>query len=255
MSLLELIEYLRVSILDDTGGLGVDWTEISNEDNEVNLLRWSNEELTQHINEAISQVYRRILPVKDILLPISVVVDTHTYPLDPSIIQLLGVRSSLTDLALVELDIEDIFDTPQWETVKGDPTHYIPNYDTGTIRLYPIPTKVDTLSIMYYRFPLTTLDWTKNSFSAELRTEFLIPMLNYAVFLAYNKDEANTNDPQKAQNHLALFNQEFPQTSAYSDNRKRKTTNRKIRYGGLPIDGTTHKRNRYGSSPYDREFL
>lgn len=254
MNLLELIEYLRVSILDDTGGLGIDWSGISKEDNEATLLRWSNEELTQNINEAIRQVYRRILPVKDILITIPVIAGTHTYSLDPIIIQLLGIRSPLTELPLVQLDIEDIWDVPQWESVQGDPTHYIPNYDTGTIRLYPEPTQGDTLSLMYYRLPITELSWSANTLGPELRNEFQIPMLNYALFLAYMKDEANTNDPAKAQNFLALFNQEFPQTSAYSDNRKRKTTNRKIRYGGLAQNGTTRNRNTYGRLPFDPYF-
>ena len=254
MNLLELIEYLRVSILDDTGGLGIDWSGISKDDNEATLLRWSNEELTQNINEAIRQVYRRILPVKDIAITVPVIASTHTYALNPLILQILGVKSPLTSLPLSRLDIEDIWEVPQWDTVEGDPTHYIPNYDTGTIRLYPIPTQSDTLDLMYYRLPLTELSWTKNTVSPELRNEFQIPMLNYALFLAYMKDEANTNDPQKATNFLALFNQEFPQTSAYSDNRKRKTTNRAIRYGGLYQNGTTKNRNKYGSLPFDPYF-
>ena len=254
MNLLELIEYMRVSILDDTGGLGIDWTGISDTDNEATMLRWSNEELTQNINEAIRQVYRRILPVKDIAITISVVAGTDTYALNPLILQLLGVKSPLTNKALGALDIEDIWDVPQWEGNSGDPLYYIPNYDTGNIRLYPTPTQSDTLDLMYYRLPLVELAWTSNTVTPELRTEFQIPMLNYALFLAYMKDEANSNDPQKATNFLALFNQEFPATSAYSDNRKRKTTNRQIKYGGLHQSGTTRSRNKYGSLPFDPYF-
>jgi len=254
MNLLELIEYLRVSILDDTGGLGIDWADINKDDNEAAMLRWTNEELTQNINEAIRQVYRRILPVKAIALTIPVIADTHTYALDPGIIQLLGVKSTNTKRSLYEVDIETLWDCPDWESNRSTPTSYIPNYDTGTIRIYPIPDKDDTLSLMYYRFPINELSFSNNNSVPELREEFKVPMLNYAAFLAFNKDEANTNDPQKASLHLSLFNQEFPQTSAYSDNRKRKTTNRGVRYGGLPQSGTTKLRNKYGSLPFDPYF-
>ena len=32
MTLLELVKYLRVSVLDDTGGYGVDWQDVSEEE-------------------------------------------------------------------------------------------------------------------------------------------------------------------------------------------------------------------------------
>ena len=255
MNLLALVKYLRTSILDDTGGTGVDWTCIQDTDDDVVMLRWSNEELTSFINEALRQVYRRILPVKDSkTFDITVVAGTSEYSLDSRIIQLIRSKLTSNGQNLSMLDIEDIWDLPNWEDQTGTPFCVIPNYDSGNITLYPEPVINDTLKVLVYRFPLAELEWLSNTVSADLRTEFLIPMLNYAAFLAYGKDEENTEDSQQAGKYLGLFNQEFPQTSAYSDNRKRKTTNRAIAYGGLPQRSSIGRLNRYGNLPLDPYF-
>ena len=65
MKLIEAMKYLRENILDDIGGLGADWCSFSEDDADSLQLRWGNEELVANINEAMNQVYRRILPVKE----------------------------------------------------------------------------------------------------------------------------------------------------------------------------------------------
>ena len=64
----------------------------------------------------------------------------------------------------------------------------------------------------------------------DIKEEHQLAMLNYAAFLAYNKDEANTFDPQRAEYYRQLFVQEFSNTSAYSEIRQTRTRNRTVRY-------------------------
>jgi len=238
MTLLEAISYLRTNILDDIGGLGADWSTFLNTDSSSLQLRWTNEELASNINEAVNQVYRRILPVKEMnsIFDIETEVDTVNYSIDSRILQIVGIKSQTTGKQLERLDIGDVWDDQKLFTNMSTPTCYIPNLDTGTISFYPIPDAVDTYSFLVYRLPLVPLEWTIDEIDSvddiELREEFIVPMLNYAAALCYEKDEANTLDPNRVTYFLAKFNQEFPATSAYSDNRKRKTSNRPIRYGG-----------------------
>lgn len=238
MNLLEAVTYLRTNILDDIGGLGSDWESFLDTDSSSLQLRWTNEELASNINEAVNQAYRRILPVKEMneVFDITTEANTATYTVNPKILQIEGVRSQETGKTLIRIDIESVWDERDIFTRSNTPTCYIPNLDTGKIVFYPKPVKEVTYSLLVYRLPLKTLVWDENTVDScdniELREEFIVPMLNYAAALCYEKDEANTLDPNRVSFFIAKFNQEFPQTSAYSDNRKRKTSNRSVKYGG-----------------------
>jgi hypothetical protein len=235
MQLVEAVNYLRSNILDDTGGLSVDWEGYEVNDTESFQMRWTNEELTAAINEALNQVYRRILPVKEMnpLFDITTNIGVQSYPLDKRILQVEGIRSATTGRTLYIADIKDVWNNTFAYSDKGTPDRVVLDYDTGTISFFKIPSVSDTYRLLVYRLPLKSLSWEDNEDEIELRQEFVIPMLDYAAYIAYNKDEANTLDPQRSLFFYQRFNQEFPQTSAYSDVRKRRTTNRSVRYGGI----------------------
>lgn len=233
MTLLEIIKYLRTSILDDTGGTGVSWEDLTEDDDESQQLRWSNEELTSFINEAFRKVHRSSYLLKEYnnsSFNISVLVGTSIYNIDSRIIKLLGVRSNNTDKALTRYEIEDIWETDSWTSKSGTPTHYIIDHNTNKITLYPKPTVVDTLNLLYYREELKPLTWTSPQSSPEIEDRYIISALNYATHLAYLKDEANTLDPIKSDRHLALFNADFSNNSSHSEVRRQRTSGRGIRY-------------------------
>jgi hypothetical protein len=254
MTLKELVKYLRVSILDDTGGTGVDFEVITDSDDESQLLRWTNEELTSYINESINQVYRRILPVQknETTFDITLIAATHTYSFDPRIIRIIGVKLVTAKKQLRLLDTQEIWDLSNtWDTIAGTPTDFIIDYETESLRFFPIPVAADTATLFVNRFPLTTFTWlTDQATSPELRQEYQIPMLYYAAALSYQKDEANSLDPEKEGKFLQLFDREFPFTSAYSEIRKRRTAYRGVRYGGIQFDGsfTRGRKNPYGNN-------
>ncbi len=252
MTLKELIKYMRVSILDDTGGTGVVSEDISEDDLDVIQLRWTNEELTIFINEAINQVYRRIYPIQKVepLFNITTVAGTAAYAMDQRILRILGIHSTQQNKPIQQADYLEVWNcNPELLTKSATPELYFPDYDNATLTLAPVPIAVDTLQLFVHRLPLSPLSWSANTASPELRSEWQIPMLNYAAFLAYQKDEANALDPQRAQTFLNMFEKEFLQTSAYSDTRKRRNSNRGVSYGGIPqigLDSIRRGRNPYG---------
>lgn len=238
MNLLSLVEHLRINILHDTGGTNVDWASLSETDYDSIQLRWSNEEITRNINEAITQAYRRIQPIEDlILLPLEAGVTT--YALNRAIQKVVRVRNSY-GREVKEVDLTNIwYDSKGTDnenvTVTPEPaniTKYVTNYTTGIIKVYPLPTAPDVLQMLVYRFPLTKLTWDKPNQSPEIREEYQIPLLYWAAHLCYLKDEQNTIDPTKALLYERKFDSEFPMTSVYSNVRKSRTSNRPIRYGG-----------------------
>lgn len=231
MTLLELVKHLRVNILDDTGGQGVDWTGYSDDTFDSIQLRWKNEELVSNINEAITQVYRRTNPIKDVItLPI--IVDKYTYTL-PSYIQSIEHVKRATGEQLRVRELSELWHLQDLYTRKGPPIYYIPDVTQDTLQLYPTPLTAETLQMIIYRYAKLKLDWSDNDLSPELKEEYNIPMLFYAAHLCYLKDEANTLDPQRSAMFGGMFDREFPFTSVYSSISKRKKSNRSMRYGGL----------------------
>lgn len=236
MTLYELVKHLRQSVLDDVGGTGVDWAAIVEGTSDVDQLRWSNEELTRFINEAEKQACRSAFLLKSAStdFDISVVSGTSEYALDSRIIRIKGAYLNSTGLELVPLEYEDVMSIPNWRTTTGTPTGYILDIESQTITLYPQPIADDTVSLLVYRLPLADMSWSLAvTDTPDIRLEHQLDMLFYAAYLAYQKDEANTFDPNRADYYRQLFEKQFSTTSAYGDTRRARTSNRPIRYRGL----------------------
>ena len=244
MNLLDLVTHMRKSMLDDTGGVGVEWQDLTEDDTDSAQLRWSNEELTRFIDQAVKRAVRAALLIKksESAFDLTIVSGTSEYTLDSRIINLKYAELSSTGRQLLPIEIEDLIGVQGWRDRTGTPTSYIVDESDNNIRLYPIPTANDTLFLTYYRLPLLDLTWDDNTATPELATEYQIEMLDYAGYLAYMKDEANTFDPSRAANYLSLFERNFGNISAYSEQRRKRSTGRGVRYGGIPH--TIRQRNR-----------
>lgn len=232
MNTLQLVSFLRKNLLDDTGGSGVDWSTYSESNFDTVQLRWTNEELVDNINEAISQVYRRTLPIKDVYtLPL--IAGTNEYTLPSYILQVEGFKKSSDGKTLRKGTIDEIYNLSYSETKQDPPVLFVTDHISGKLRVYPTPIASEDCTLLIYRLPKTLLSWTSPTVSPELRIEYQAPMLFYAAYLCYLKDSADTLDPRRANNFLASFDREFPFTSVYSNIRKERTSNRPSPYGGL----------------------
>lgn len=229
-TLVEAVSFLRTNILDDVGGTGALWEDFTEDGVDTLQLRWSNEELVLNIEEALKQVYRRILPIKGTSsdFDITSVIGTRDYLFDSRLLQIKGVKNS-KGYVLSEASIDEVWG----DSTTGTPITYTIDKTSNTLSLYPLPEATDTYSLLYYRLPLAKVDWESLDEEIELREEFVIPMLWFAASLCYEKEDADIIDPNRSIYFLQKFNQEFPSTSAYSDVRKRYTRNRRIRYGGI----------------------
>lgn len=231
MTLLELVKHLRENILDDTGGQGVDWTGFNKDDYDSIQLRWTNEELVANINFAIESVYRRTNLIID-ALTLDVEIGVPTYSLPTWVIEVDDVKREDGNY-LIKKGMKDLYSLTEFNTKTGELKVWMPDDVMGSMRVYPIPEKNETLSMIISRLPKLRLTWDNPDISPEIREEYLYPMLFGAAEVCYLKDEANTYDPKRSQMFSDMFDAEFPFTSAYSNIRKRKTANRPIRYGGV----------------------
>ena len=239
MTLEEMVKYLRVSILDDTGGTGVVWEDITDDQDEVELLRWSNEELTSFINEALRKVCRSSLLLKDRQsdFEITLVDGQSEYQLDPRIIRLREVRDSDKGCRLLEISHEEVWNDSSSTEKTGRPSAYFTDEITGNLSIYPIPTTdsgLYNLKLLAYREEMIPLSWEDDVDAIpEVNPRFHLPLLNYAAYLCYLKDEANSLDAGRAQQFLSLFVSDFDDNSIHSEIRKIRSRRGTTRYGGI----------------------
>lgn len=232
MTLLELVKHLRISILDDVGGTNVVWEDLAEDDVEAAQLRWSNEELTAYINEAQNRACRASYLIKkaESDFDIAVTAGTAIYQLDTRIIRLKNVEIASVGKSLIPVEYEDLMNIRNWRIKQGTPDSYVIDESDKQITLYPIPLVDDTLSLIYYRLPLLTLDWGSSSNDLEIPSEYQLEMLDYAAHMAYLKDEANTFDPQRAEYYRKKFITNFTDTSVYGELRRKRSKGRTVRY-------------------------
>lgn len=234
MTLLELVKYLRESILDDTGGTSVVWQEITESDAEMAQLRWTNEELTLNLTQAEREIARRAKLLKDRSgdYDITTVVDQSSYSLDPKVLRVISAR--IDKRALVDHEIEELDQVPNWEDRKGKPTVILSDVSNRSVDLWPIPDAVYTVNTVVYRLPKVDLDWNQaDTQSPEIPEFHHFGMINYAAYLCYLKDEANAMDPTRAGTFKALFDADYPDQSRAAEMRKMRNRNRTIKYGGI----------------------
>lgn len=238
MNLLEMVKYLRTSILDDTGGTGVEWEDITEDQDAAELLRWTNEELTTFINEAIKKACRASYLLKDSqpTFNISLVDLQSDYLIDGRIISVKSARLVTTGKRLTPIAYEDIWDETTVAMREGVPQFFYTDAITGILSVYPIPTTASGLEDIQFitvREVMTELDWDDNEATTELNSRYHIPLLNYAAYMAYLKDEANSLDPARAQQFLTLFINEFDNESVYGEVRRTRNKRGTTRYGGI----------------------
>jgi len=234
MLLLDQIKFLRESILDDIGGTGVDWQDINETQAESSQLRWTNEELAFFLTQAEREVARRAKLLKDTTgnYDITTVADQMEYPLDEKVLRV--IHAEIDGKPLADKEIEEIYKTYRWKERKGTPQVIITDHSARSVSLWPIPDAVFTAELIVYRLPLVDLDWDlADSQSPEIPEMHHFPMINYAAYLAYMKDEANALDPTRAAQYKGLFDTDYPDQTWSAEMRKMRNRGRTVKYGGL----------------------
>lgn len=181
---------------------------------------WSDPDLIEYANDAELEACRRSRLIVDsstaAICQIAVVAGTATYALDPRVLFIRRVR--LTGLLpLKRKNMQDMDSQfPGWEDAEvSTPSAFIPDFETGKIRLYPTPDAAATLNLMVVRDPLAEMN--DDSDTPEIAARYHRSLRFWMMHRAYLKKDADANDPKKAAESLALFEQEFGKKSSALD--------------------------------------
>lgn len=94
-----------------------------------------------------------------------------------------------------------------WESEIGNPYAYVSDYQTGAIRLYPVPTNNGEIRLTVRRLPLADMELDEDE--PEIRTEAHSALVQWMLYRAYMRQDADSFNPAKSAAALAEFTREF----------------------------------------------
>lgn len=196
MTLEELITACRTERLDDT----------------AEPFGWSDDELTGYLNDAQDEACRRARLLVDsstaAICSIAITSAKVLYTLDPRVIFVrrakLASRSKPLGFASY-LDLDE--QCPGWEDRTGTVELLVTDFETRKFRTYRTPTGADTLKLTVVRTALEPM--AAGCDEPEIAPRFHRSLIEWACYRAYNKQDVDALDPEKAGRALAAFEQEF----------------------------------------------
>lgn len=197
------------------------WQEMSDETGIGDDKRVPDWLITSYANDAENEACRRARLIVDstsmsntnIICSIDIVAGTSVYVFDPRIIfirraKLVSASKPLGKAPFWELDEH----YPNWDTKTGTVDRVVTGMDTGSIRLFRIPVANDTLHLTVVRLPLRPM--SQHQDEPEINDRFHRSLVYWIKHKAYNNTDSELFDKNRADVHLALFEQEFGTKSA-----------------------------------------
>lgn len=184
-------------------------------DNEVPYF-WSAEDIVRYLNEAVQEACERAKLIEDRRTPtvcsLTLQAGVSTYDLHPSVLEIK--RLTLNGQRLDETSEEELDgDCPGWELRSGKPSCFIFEQAAGVqpprVRFVRSPVSAGAVALTVFRGALKPLSADLETAKPEIHERFHERLMDWVLHRAYLKQDADTFDPGKAAQSLALFVQAF----------------------------------------------
>lgn len=184
---------------------------------------WEDDEIIEYADDAQKEACRRAHLILDSRSAVSegdVSAGDPMVAISDLIISLRRVTLASNNMPLRRMSVRDMDEQlPGWEgaTSTSTPLIYIPDYEAGHIRLFPVPSIDDTLKTSAIRLPIS--DLIDSESVLEISAKYHRGLLDWMLFRGYEKEDEETRDEAKARKHEALFVAEFGEKSSAVDER------------------------------------
>ncbi len=177
---------------------------------------WSDAAVVSYLNEAVQEACERAQLIEDRTTPVvcalPVIAGQARYALHPSV--LLIKRATLNGALLHETSLEDLDEEScHWETRVGTPRRFLFDEAIGAtppqLQLVSTPAAPGVVGLTVYRGALKPLSKDRPNEAPEVPARFHTRLLDWIYHRAYFKQDADTFDPAKGAQALALFEQSF----------------------------------------------
>jgi hypothetical protein len=186
-------------------------------------LLWSNQEAVRYANRAVAEYCFRN-PVLDSNVETTVThVTWGTVPLDrrPYSGKILSIRrakfveTASGDEHILQkrtLQWMDDYVGPNWHLEgaagpQGTPKWYVEDHDRREICLYPVPEVAGVVHLTVDRLPIQNMEWTRRHLDGpkDIDEYHHLDLIDYMVYQAYLKRDAETENPELAKAALDRF--------------------------------------------------
>lgn len=182
---------------------------------------WSDEEAIEFANDAQLEACRRARLLVDSTtsaicqIPVTVA-SAGLVALDPRVQFVRQVRFA-GRIPMRRMTMQDMAaHNPYWQDASpSTPTVFIPDYESGKLLFWPPPVADLVAKATVVRDPLEEMADEQDA--PEIPPRFHRSLRYWMMFRAYGKQDAEANDPKKAADSLALFEQEFGRKSSAID--------------------------------------
>ena len=172
---------------------------------------WTDAFLSRAASQAEQEACRRGALILDSSSPfcsISFGAGDNLLKLDGKILEIRRAKISIPGRKIDPVTSSHLDrNSDQWESETGEPLAYVTDYQTGHIRLYPTPTAADEIQLTVRRLPLA--DLVDDNDEPEIRPESHLGLVQWMLYRAYMRQDADTFNSTKAAAALAEFVREF----------------------------------------------
>ena len=170
---------------------------------------WSDEFLTRAANDGEAEACRRghlLRASNKVMCYATVTAGDPMIELSELIIDVIRVRCGLEVLDVTWADTLDEEELG-WEDHIGSPTHYLMDYETGFLRLYPTPVVDTEVRMTVLHLPVDEM--SSDSDTPKIKKTSHPALVQWMLHRGYAIQDADSFDPQKSARALAEFEKEF----------------------------------------------
>lgn len=171
-------------------------------------------------------------------------VDAAAYTIDPRIIEIDGLFDAANNVWLGRTTeqlqryptVDDRYPV-QFNDSTEDTSYWQVDQESGIVTLVPTPTTIRTFTLRVWRYPLVALDHqTNGSYDTEpeIPAKFHRAMVEWAAYKVFMHHDMEVQDPVKAADHLAAFDQYIRDAATYF----RRLTRKEVGIGFDPAYST-----------------
>jgi len=206
---------------------------------------WSDQEFYWYLDEAQKEFAKQTDYFKDsstteIIAP-TITVDDPWISIDPRIIEIRRAKLASRSLPLDVInynELDRMYTTGEygeqlsgnWDVAKGSPRLLVTDEETNKARLVPIPAEGDTIKLTVIRAPLADIK-TENSKLEVTDSMHQRSLLMFCKAMAYEKQDADTVDPNAADRYKVRFEQYCKLVKSRQARKQRHIGT--VKYGGL----------------------
>lgn len=170
---------------------------------------WSDATVYRYIDDAQKMFCRRTEGIEDsrtaAVTQLAVVPNTEWYPTSKLILKIRSVTRNDTGRSVEVVNVER---APErgiyFDGRKGPIRALVAGLDKSALRAWPIPNETVTLSMSVFRLPLEAIA-DEGDQDLEVDEQHHQALLLWAKHLAYNKQDAETADPNRAADYEQRF--------------------------------------------------